>query len=136
MYCTYCMILLFLNYLLYFICLCDCVTITVTVSSNMTNVWQYDYDINLTLTLDPRIKKRKRKRKLNKKARVQALYIWQFYTINITMVIAKLIVFVPILVSTSIFILWQIVHDIYIIYNHEARKTSKRINKLLEQRFL
>ena len=136
MYCIYCKILLFLNCLLYYICLCDYVTITVTVSSNVTDVWQYDYDINLILTLDPRIKKRKRKRKLNKKARVQASYIWQFYTINITMVIAKLIVFVPILVSTSILIFWQIVHDIYVIYNYEARKTNKENNKLLEQRFL
>ena len=40
-----------------------------------------DCDITLTLTLNPRIKKRKRKRKLNKKARVQALHIWQIETV-------------------------------------------------------
>ena len=55
--------------------------VTMTISSDVTDVWQYNYNITLTLTLDLRIKKskEKRKRKLNKKARVQALYIWQLH---------------------------------------------------------
>jgi len=56
--------------------------ITMIISSDVTDMWQFDYDITLTLTLDLRIKKRKIKRKLNKKARVQALYIWHFVQIN------------------------------------------------------
>ena len=58
--------------------------VTVIVSSYVTDMWQFDYDITLTLTLtlDLRIKKRKIKRKLNKKARVQALYIWHFVQIS------------------------------------------------------
>jgi len=56
--------------------------ITMIISSDVTDMWQFDYDITLTLTLDLRIKKRKIKRKLNKKARVQALYIWHFVQIS------------------------------------------------------
>ena len=41
------------------------------------------------------------------------------------MAVAKLIVFVRILVSTNVLIFWWTAHDVHTLHDHEARKASE-----------
>ncbi len=65
-----------------------------------------------------------------------------FRTINTTMAMAKLIVFVRILVSTNVLIFWWTAHDVHTVHDHEARKASESsdmgngIEQVIEARIL
>jgi len=55
---------------------------------------------------------------------------------------AKLIMFIHILINTNVLIFWWTVHDVHIIHDHEAKKASKsndmgnKIEQVIEVRIL
>ena len=65
-----------------------------------------------------------------------------FRTTNTTMAMAKLIVFMRILVSTNVLILWRTAHDVHTAHDHEDRKASEGndmgngIEQVIEARIL
>ena len=58
------------------------------------------------------------------------------------MAMAKLIMFVRILVSTNVLIFWWLAHNVHTMYDHEARKASESndmgngIERVIEARIL
>ena len=65
-----------------------------------------------------------------------------FHTTNTIMAMAKLIVFVYILINTNILILWWTVHNVHTTHDHENRKANEgnnidnEIEQVIEPRIL